>query len=94
MRTIEARDPEARPESLAAMSLQELRVVTNEVGMGIVPGDALARRYRDALGWANARIAHVTDRVILMVSGLLIQVKRRRAPNPSSAIRTSGGPVR
>jgi adenosylcobinamide kinase/adenosylcobinamide-phosphate guanylyltransferase len=44
-------------------------VVTNEVGSGIVPLNAVARAYRDALGHVNAIFAEAADRVALMVAG-------------------------
>lgn len=50
-------------------------VVTNEVGMGIVPPYRLGRLFRDALGMANQRLALVADEVILMVAGLPWQLK-------------------
>lgn len=50
-------------------------IVTNEVGMGFVPADALSRRYGILLGKANARIASACDRVILMVAGQPLRVK-------------------
>jgi adenosylcobinamide kinase / adenosylcobinamide-phosphate guanylyltransferase len=43
--------------------------VTNEVGMGIVPDNALARAYRDALGRVNARWAEAADEARLVVAG-------------------------
>lgn len=54
---------------------KRLVVVTNEVGMGIVPEGALARRYRDLLGWANARLAREASAVYLMVSGLPLKLR-------------------
>ncbi len=50
-------------------------IVSNEVGMGIVPADPLSRRFRDLSGTANQGIAEVADTVILMVSGLPIFLK-------------------
>jgi len=50
-------------------------VVSNEVGLGIVPAYPLGRVYRDALGRANQRLAAVADRVIFMVAGLPMTVK-------------------
>jgi adenosyl cobinamide kinase/adenosyl cobinamide phosphate guanylyltransferase len=43
--------------------------VTNEVGLGIVPDNALARAYRDALGRVNAQWADAADEALLVVAG-------------------------
>lgn len=45
-------------------------VVSNEVGLGLVPGTALGRAYHDTLGPVNARVASAADRVELLVAGL------------------------
>lgn len=50
-------------------------LVSNEVGMGIVPADPLSRRYRDLLGTMNQRIAEALDTVIFMVSGIPLFLK-------------------
>jgi adenosylcobinamide kinase/adenosylcobinamide-phosphate guanylyltransferase len=50
-------------------------LVSNEVGLGIVPDNALARRFRDEAGILHQRIAQVADTVVFMVSGLPLKVK-------------------
>jgi adenosylcobinamide kinase/adenosylcobinamide-phosphate guanylyltransferase/adenosylcobyric acid synthase len=52
-----------------------LIVVTNEVGLGVVPDNRLARAYRDLLGWANACVAREADRVVLLVAGIPIVIR-------------------
>jgi adenosylcobinamide kinase / adenosylcobinamide-phosphate guanylyltransferase len=52
-----------------------LVLVSNEVGSGIVPDNALARRFRDLQGRLNQRMAARADRVVLMVAGLPLTVK-------------------
>ena len=49
--------------------------VTNEVGLGIVPDNTLARRFRDAAGALNQTIAETVDEVYLCVSGQPLKVK-------------------
>ncbi|SEM97485.1 adenosylcobinamide kinase /adenosylcobinamide-phosphate guanylyltransferase [Sphingomonas gellani] len=50
-------------------------LVTNEVGWGIVPDNALARRFRDIAGRINQAIAARADEVILMVAGIATTIK-------------------
>jgi adenosylcobinamide kinase/adenosylcobinamide-phosphate guanylyltransferase len=50
-------------------------VVSNEVGQGIVPDNALARRFRDEAGRLNQKIAAIADTVLMMVAGLPLKVK-------------------
>jgi len=69
---------QAEMEALLAAQTQiggQWLVVSNEVGMGIVPAYPLGRIYRDALGWANQRLAQAADRVLLMVAGIPMTVK-------------------
>lgn len=60
-----------------ALSLRaaETVFVSNEVGLGIVPVDALTRRFRDEAGRMNQRLAKIADRVVFMVAGLPMIVK-------------------
>ncbi len=53
-----------------------LIVVSNEVGLGIVPAYPLGRVYRDTLGRVNQRLAQAADRVYLMVAGLGVDIKK------------------
>ena len=50
-------------------------LVSNEVGLGIVPDNALARRFRDEAGRLHQRVAAVADQVVLTVAGLPMVVK-------------------
>jgi adenosylcobinamide kinase/adenosylcobinamide-phosphate guanylyltransferase len=50
-------------------------LVTNEVGLGIVPDNALARRFRDAAGILNQMVARAADEVEFVVAGLPMRVK-------------------
>jgi len=50
-------------------------VVTDEVGAGIVPENAMARRFRDLLGWTNQALAQTAECVVLMVAGYPLRVK-------------------
>lgn len=68
----------AAAEQLIALHQQRggtLIAVSNEVGLGIVPDNALARRYRDTLGWVNQRFAQASDEAWLLVSGLPLRLK-------------------
>jgi len=62
---------------LEALSRQRSPVVlvTNEVGLGIVPDNALARRFRDAAGILNQMVARAADEVEFVVAGLPMRVK-------------------
>lgn len=52
-----------------------LLVVSNEVGMGIVPPSPLGRWFRDAQGLANQQVADAAEEVVLLVSGQALRVK-------------------
>jgi adenosylcobinamide kinase/adenosylcobinamide-phosphate guanylyltransferase len=61
---------------------RDIVIVTNEIGMGVIPADAASRRYGITLGVANARLAAACDRVVLMVCGIPLEVK---APGKKAA---------
>jgi adenosylcobinamide kinase/adenosylcobinamide-phosphate guanylyltransferase len=58
-------------------------LVSNEVGLGIVPDNALARRFADDLGILNQRVAAAVDGVVLMAAGLPLTLK---AEQPSTEV--------
>jgi adenosylcobinamide kinase/adenosylcobinamide-phosphate guanylyltransferase len=58
-----------------ARSAGTVLLVSNEVGMGIVPENALARRFRDEAGRLNQRVAAAADEVLLVAAGLTVRLK-------------------
>jgi len=50
-------------------------IISNEVGLGLVPAYPVGRTYRDALGRANQRLAAEADEVVLMVAGIPLKIK-------------------
>ncbi|HJT23615.1 MAG TPA: bifunctional adenosylcobinamide kinase/adenosylcobinamide-phosphate guanylyltransferase [bacterium] len=52
-----------------------LRIISNEVGLGIVPESALGREFRDLQGRFNQSVASVADEVIFMVAGIPQKIK-------------------
>jgi adenosylcobinamide kinase / adenosylcobinamide-phosphate guanylyltransferase len=53
----------------------EVALVSNEVGMGVVPAYPLGRAFRDALGGANRKLAAHADAVYLLAAGLALELK-------------------
>jgi len=56
----------------------DLVLVTNEVGMGIVPDNELARVFRDRAGRLNQRVAEIADEVVFVLSGIPLKIKEGR----------------
>ena len=69
---------EARVDAfIEALSKRQTKVVvvTNEVGLGIVPANALARRFRDLAGAVNQRVCAIADEAVMVVSGRLLRLE-------------------
>jgi adenosylcobinamide kinase/adenosylcobinamide-phosphate guanylyltransferase len=72
------RDAEQEIEDLVAAVGQfggPVVFVSNEVGLGIVPDNALARRFRDLAGTLHQRLAEKADRVVFVAAGLPMNLK-------------------
>jgi adenosylcobinamide kinase/adenosylcobinamide-phosphate guanylyltransferase len=54
---------------------QDWLVISNEVGLGLVPAYQMGRVYRDGLGWANQQLARAANQVIFMVAGIPTIIK-------------------
>lgn len=54
---------------------QEWIIISNELGLGLVPPYQMGRVYRDWLGWANQQLARAADKVIFMVAGIPTVIK-------------------
>jgi adenosylcobinamide kinase/adenosylcobinamide-phosphate guanylyltransferase len=61
--------------SAARASAETSLFITNEVGMGIIPDNPLARQYQDLLGRCNQVMAAGADEVLLMSCGLTLKIK-------------------
>lgn len=76
-----AADVEAEVGGLVAAALEaraagaDVIVVSNEVGLGLVPPNPVGRLFRDLLGWANQAVAAPADEVYLMVAGIPVCVR-------------------
>lgn len=68
------REGMALAEAVAACPVPVV-LVANEVGLGIVPDNALARRFRDEAGWLNQRLAAMADEVVFVAAGLPMVLK-------------------
>ncbi|MBI4698804.1 MAG: bifunctional adenosylcobinamide kinase/adenosylcobinamide-phosphate guanylyltransferase [Nitrospirae bacterium] len=55
-----------------------LFIVSNEVGMGIVPDNEMARKFRDIAGFVNQKVAETADEVYLVTAGIPIKIKNAK----------------
>jgi adenosylcobinamide kinase/adenosylcobinamide-phosphate guanylyltransferase len=80
-------DPAPAARDLAAVARRHaggLWLVSNEVGLGIVPDNPLSRRFRDEAGRLHQQLAAAADQVVLMVAGIAMVVKAAGAgPGPT-----------
>lgn len=69
--------PTARDDLIAAVEACSVPIalIANEVGLGIVPDNALARRFRDEAGWLNQKLAEVAQEVVFLAAGLPMVLK-------------------
>jgi adenosylcobinamide kinase/adenosylcobinamide-phosphate guanylyltransferase len=72
-------DAVSRQSDLLVEAIKNMKgtciIVSNEVGLGIVPDNALARRFRDLAGFVNQRIAQAADAAYLLTSGIPLKLK-------------------
>ena len=61
--------------AIAAAGNKRLILVSNEVGLGLVPDTPLGRQFRDTLGRINQKLAQAVDTVYLLVAGLPVRIK-------------------
>jgi len=83
---VEIEDRARKAAAMAASRAAETLAVTNEVGSGVVPVSALARRYADLLGRVNAIWAEAADRALLVVAGRVLPLD-----TPAAIVGAFGG---
>jgi adenosylcobinamide kinase/adenosylcobinamide-phosphate guanylyltransferase len=79
------RETQALLDALSSLA-GDCILVSNEVGFGIIPANALARRFGDEAGVLHQRIARQCDRVVLMVAGLPLTVKESQPQMPRPGV--------
>ncbi len=86
------RDVEAATDELLAAladTQAQVALVSNEVGMSLVPENALARAFRDAAGRLNRRVAEQADHAVVMFCGLGVALKGEPAMVPGAHLSAS-----
>lgn len=72
--------------TLVQIKTTKIILVSNEVGQGIVPDNAMARTFRDLSGWAHQRLAEICDDVYFIVAGLPMPLKGEATGQATSRI--------
>ena len=57
---------------------RDLVIVSNEVGMGLVPDNQLGREFRDHAGWLNQDLAKIADNVVFVAAGIPLVLKGKK----------------
>lgn len=66
----------AEIDALAQQQNATIIIVTNEIGMGIHAETAVGRKFTELQGWMNQYIAKTADNVVLLVSGIPVEIKK------------------
>jgi adenosylcobinamide kinase/adenosylcobinamide-phosphate guanylyltransferase len=66
----------AEIDALAKQQNTTIIIVTNEIGMGLHADTAVGRKFTELQGWMNQYIARTADNVVLMVSGIPVEIKK------------------
>ncbi len=64
-----------RLNSLTGLNGLNLFIISNEVGMGIVPDNKMAREFRDVAGFLNQKVAEIADEVYMVTAGIPVKIK-------------------
>jgi adenosylcobinamide kinase / adenosylcobinamide-phosphate guanylyltransferase len=77
---------EASDALLMSLRLRDSILIANEVGLGIVPDNALARAFRDEAGRMNQKMASAADTVIFVAAGLPMYLKGQKTLDQDLAV--------
>ena len=77
LQTVLEKDLEDMFKAVSRVDGRKIIFVSDELGMGIVPANAMSRVYRDLVGLANQYIAKKADLVYLSIAGITVELKSR-----------------
>ena len=77
LQTLLEKDLELLFNIISQTDNKEIIFVSDELGMGIVPANAMSRVYRDLVGLANQYVAQKADKVYLSIAGITVELKSR-----------------
>lgn len=75
LQTLLEKDLELLFNIISQTDNKEIIFVSDELGMGIVPANAMSRVYRDLVGLANQYVAQKADKVYLSIAGITVELK-------------------